>query len=110
MNIDAIQKSIRYGVNKSTGQVVAKQSDNTIYVVMRSILLQYANFRVSSQNLVEEIRSLNKRVIDYCVENVSSNVQQYMGYIKDIERLPIPMNHPLYHNKKNFTYDISNML
>ena len=110
MNIDAIQKSIRYGVNKSTGQVVAKQSDNTIYVVMRSILLQYANFRVSSQNLVEEIRALNKRVIDYCVENVSSNVQQYVGYIKDIERLPTPMDRPSYHNKNNFTYDISNLL
>ena len=110
MNMDVIHKSIRYGVNKSTGQVVAKQSDNTIYIVMRSIMLQYANLRTSGDNLGEEIRSLNQRVIDYCVENVSSNVQQYLGYIKDIERLPIPMNHPLYHNKNNFTYDISNLL
>jgi len=110
MNMDVIHKSIRYGVNKSTGQVVAKQSDNTIYIVMRSIMLQYANLRTSGDNLAEEIRSLNQRVIDYCVENVSSNVQQYLGYIKDIERLPIPMNHPLYHNKNNFTYDISNLL
>ena len=110
MNIDAIHQSIRYGVNKSTGQVVAKQSDNTIYIVMRSIMLQYANLRTSGDNLAEEIRSLNQRVIDYCVENVSSNVQQYLGYIKDIERLPIPMDHPLYYNKNNFTYDISNLL
>jgi len=110
MNIDAIHQSIRYGVNKSTGQVVAKQSDNTIYVVMRSIMLQYANFRVDSSNLAEEIRALNQRVIDYCVENVSSNVQQYLGYIKDIEKLPTPMDRPEYHNKNNFTYDISNLL
>lgn len=110
MNIDAIHKTIRYGVNKSTGQVVAKQSDNTIYVVMRSIMLQYANFRTSGDNLAGEIRSLNGRVIDYCVENVSSNVQQYLGYIKDIERLPTPMDHPVYHNKDNFTYDISNLM
>jgi hypothetical protein len=110
MNIDAVHKSIRYGVNKATGQVVAKQSDNTIYVVMRSIMLQYANFRTSGDNLADEIRSLNQRVIDYSVENVSSNVQQYLGYLKDLERLPIPMDHPEYYNKNNFTYDISNLL
>lgn len=110
MNIDAIHKSIRYGVNKSTGQVVAKQSDNTIYIVMRSIMLQYANFRTSNDDLGNEIRSLNQRVIDYCVENVSSNVQQYLGYIKDIVYLPTPMDHPVYENKNNFTYDISNLL
>ena len=110
MNIDAIQKSVRYGVNQSTGQVVSNQQENTIYIVMRSIMLQFANFRISSGNLSEEIRSLNGRVIDYCVENVSSNVQQYLGYIKDLEKLPTPMDHPAYHNKNNFTYDTSNLL
>jgi len=110
MNMDIIQKSIRYGVNRATGQVIGKQSDTTVYVIMRSILLQYANFRVSVADLAQEIRGLNQMVVEYCVENVSSNVQQYVGYIKDLERLPTPMDHPVYHNKNNFTYDISNLL
>ena len=110
MNQEGIQKSIRYKVNQATGQVISEQSKNSLYIVMRSILLQYANFRVSPTNIVEEIRDLNQRVIDYCVENVSSNVQQYLGYIKDLEKLPVPMDRPVYHNKQNFTYDISNLL
>lgn len=110
MNIDVIHKSIRYGVNQRTGKVVARQSDNTIYIVMRSILLQYANFRVGAADLAEEIRSLNSRVVEYCADNISSNVQQYVGYIKDLEKLPVPMDRPVYHNKNNFTYDISNLL
>lgn len=110
MNIDVIQKSIRYGVNQRTGKVVAKQSDNTIYIIMRSILLQYANFRVGAADLAEEIRALNSRVVEYCADNISSNVQQYVGYIKDLEKLPVPMDRPVYHNKNNFTYDISNLL
>jgi hypothetical protein len=110
MNIDVIHKSIRYGVNQRTGKVVARQADNTIYIVMRSILLQYANFRVGTADLAEEIRALNSRVIEYCADNISSNVQQYVGYIKDLEKLPVPMDRPVYHNKNNFTYDISNLL
>ena len=110
MNMDVIHKSIRYGVNQNTGKIIAKQDNNTIYIIMRSILLQYANFRVSVADLAEETRSLNQRVIDYCVSNISSNVQQYIGYISDLEKLPTPMDHPVYHNKNNFTYDISNLL
>lgn len=110
MNTDIIQKSIRYGVNQRTGKIVARQSDNTIYIIMRSILLQYANFRVGVADLAEEIRGLNSRVVEYCVDNISSNVQQYVGYIKDLEKLPVPMDRPVYHNKNNFTYDISNLL
>jgi hypothetical protein len=110
MNMDVIQKSIRYSVNQRTGKVVARQSDNTIYIIMRSILLQYANFRVGAADLAEEIRALNSRVVEYCVDNISSNVQQYVGYIKDLEKLPVPMDRPVYHNKNNFTYDISNLL
>lgn len=110
MNMDAVHKSIRYGVNQRTGKVIAKQSDNTIYIIMRSILLQYANFRVGVADLAEEIRSLNSRVVEYCVDNISSNVQQYAGYIKDLEKLPVPLDRPVYHNKNNFTYDISNLL
>ena len=110
MNQGGIQKSIRYKVNEATGQIISEQSKNSLYIVMRSILLQYGNFRVSTGNIIEEIRDLNQRVIDYCVENVSSNVQQYLGYIKDLEKLPVPMDRPVYHNKQNFTYDISNLL
>lgn len=110
MNLDVIQQSIRYKVNQRTGKVVSRQSNNSIYIIMRSILLQYANFRVSVADLAEEIRGLNSRVIDYCVDNISSNVQQYVHFVKDLEKLPTPLDRPVYHNKNNFTYDISNIL
>ena len=73
-------------------------------------MLQYANFKISSEKLIDEIRGLNQRVIDYSSENISSNVQQYMGYLNDIEKLPTPIDRPSYQNKDNFTYDISNLL
>lgn len=110
MNFDVIQKTIRYNVYNATDKIVSEQSKNELYIIMRSILLQYANFRVSSTDLLDEIRDLNKKVVEYCSNNVISNVQQYLGYIKDIEKLPTPMDPPVYHNKQNYTYDISNLL
>ena len=63
---------------------------------MRSILLQNANFKITQEKLVDEIRKLNKLVVDYSVKRVVTNVQQFQGYIKDIEKMPSPMDRPSY--------------
>tara|TARA_B100000900_G_scaffold415504_1_gene445644 strand:- start:1891 stop:2673 length:783 start_codon:yes stop_codon:yes gene_type:complete len=110
MNIKGLQDSIRYGVHQETGKVVSEQSQNELYVVMRSIMLQFANFQTASENVIEEIKRLNRKVLIYCIENISSNVKQHAGYVADLSKLPVPMDMPVYHNKKNYTYDISNLL
>lgn len=110
MNVKAIQDTLRYRVYKNTDQVISEQSSNDIFIIMRSIMLQYANFRVGVDNIVDEIRRLNEKVLDYSVSNVSSNVKQHQGYVEDLSKLPVPMDMPVYHNKRNFTYDISNLL
>ncbi len=110
MNVKAIQDTLRYRVYQNTEQVISEQSSNDLFIIMRSIMLQYANFRVGVDNIVDEIRRLNAKVLDYAVENVSSNVKQHQGYVEDLSKLPVPMDMPVYHNKRNFTYDISNLL
>jgi len=110
MNVKAIQDTLRYRVYKNTDQVISEQSSNDLFIIMRSIMLQYANFRVGIENIVDEIKRLNSKVLDYAVSNVSSNVKQHQGYVEDLSKLPVPMDMPVYHNKRNFTYDISNLL
>ena len=110
MNVKVIQDTLRYRVYQNTDQVISEQSSNDLFIIMRSIMLQYANFRVGVDNIVDEIRRLNEKVLDYAVENVTSNVKQHQGYVEDLSKLPVPMDMPVYHNKRNFTYDISNLL
>ena len=110
MNMKGLQQTIRYKVFQNTNQVVSEQSSNDLYIIMRSIMLQFANFMTGIDNIGEEIRRLNGKVIEYAVENVSSNVQQHAGYIDKLSKLPVPLDAPAYLNKKNFTYDISNLL
>ena len=49
-------------------------------------------------------------VVDFCVEQITTQVRQHEGYIKKISNLPFPIDRPEYLNKDNFTYDISNLM
>lgn len=110
INMQAVNDSIRYGVHQKTSETISKQSQNELYGVMRSILLQYANFQTSADNIIDEIKRLNSKVILYCVENISSNVIQHKGYVNDLTKLPEPIMRPQMVEKQNYTYDISNLL
>ena len=77
---------------------------------MRSIMLQFANFRAGVDKIADEIKRLNNKVLIYCIQNVSSNVRQHVGYIEELEKLPQPMDRPSYGERNNYTYDISNLL
>ena len=77
---------------------------------MRSIYLQYANSVVNSNEILTNLKTLNKMVVDYTVKNVGEQLDQYDNYITKISNAPIPLSHPVYENKRNFTYDSSNLL
>jgi len=107
-NIEALQSMIRFYVSKLTdGQIVSKQSPDELFIVMRSILLQYANF--INTNVLQEIKRLNSKVVRICSDKVAQEVLQYNKYIVDLQNLPVPLDNPHYANKNNFTYDISNL-
>ena len=55
MNTDIVHDTIRYNIYKNTGDVVSRQSENELFIIMRSILLQYGNFRSGYDELKNEI-------------------------------------------------------
>ena len=110
MNTKVIQDTIRYRVYQETNKVISEQDSNALYIVMRSILLQFGNFRTGVSELVEEIRKLNAKVVSYCVEEVASNARQHVMYIDELTRLPQPIERPSYIGRDSYTYDISNLL
>jgi hypothetical protein len=109
-NMALLQAAIRYEVNQRTDKVIDKQSPNELSVVMRSIYLQNGNPMVSSNSIKKEVVKLNSMVIDYCSEQISTQVLQHQGYIKKLTTLPVPIERPQQVDSNNFTYDISNLL
>ena len=94
-NMENIQNMIRYQVFLKSDKkfIIDRQSDIELEIIMRSIYLQH------SPNLpnktIEQIEYLNKLVSDWCVEQIIPEINQYIGYIKEIEYMPLPIDLPL---------------
>ena len=93
-NVNLLQLGIRNKVlNVSNGKYnIGKQSDIDIKIIMRSIYFQHG--KNTTNNVRGQVLDLNTRVIDWCVPEILSNIQQSDKYIMDISTLPIPMDLP----------------
>jgi hypothetical protein len=111
MNIEAINKIIRYRIFKELNKVISNQSMTELSVIMRSIFLKNINKSNSkSHEILPNIKKLNGFVVDYSIKNIKINIQQYDGYIDKLNSLPEPLDLPMQGSNKNYTYDISNLL
>ena len=94
-NLDIIQNQIRYGVYVNTNKkhIIDRQSDVELEIVMRSIYLQHSPNLPNK--IKEQIEYLNGLVVNWCVATIIPELEQYMGYLKEIEYMPIPIDLPL---------------
>jgi hypothetical protein len=99
-NMDTIQTELRYRVYQKVGILIGRQSETQLLAVMRSIYLQ--NSRNLPDNFTEQVKELNEQVLEYCVNNVSTNALQYQQYVQDASTMPVPMNHPISTNKTKY--------
>lgn len=90
-NREALHQGIRYGVYRQSANkyVIDRQDDRQLELVMRSLYLQYATNR--PDGIVEQVQSLNARVLDYCVPQILREIEMYRYYINDIHNMPVPM-------------------
>jgi hypothetical protein len=111
MNIQAINKIIRYKIFKKLNKIISNQSMSELSVIMRSIFLQNSDSSLStSKEILFNIKKLNGLVVDYSIQRIKINLEQYDGYLDKISKLPEPMDLPMQDSNKNYTYDISNLL
>ena len=94
-NMDIIQNNIRYKVyiNTEKKHIIDKQSDIELEIVMRSIYLQHSP-NLPNQ-ILEQINYLNELVCNWCSEKIIPELYQYIGYLKEIEYMPVPIEHPI---------------
>ena len=90
-NIEVLQQGIRWCVfSESAGRhVISRQSDNELFIVMRSIFLQRG--QNMPHDVITQVRDLNKAVLDYCVPQVLSAIDMYLHFQQDIAQLPAPL-------------------
>jgi len=93
-NINTVQNLIKEAVlAKSGGKYsIDRQSDDELYLIMRSYYLQYA--RNDPQHVAEELQSLNERVVAYASDKIMVHIEAYKYYRADQESFPDPISRP----------------
>ena len=94
-NMEIIQNNIRYTVYTKTNKkhIIDKQSDIELQIIMRSIYLQHStNLEYKYK---EQIEYLNSLVVNWCVEHIIPQLEQYVGYLKEVEYMPSPIDLPV---------------
>ena len=76
-NLDYLQSQIISRVYNKTNKKygVGRQSDDELLIVMRSIYFQHC--KNYNKDLDKQVNVLNEIVLDYCVDNVYSNLIQH---------------------------------
>ena len=94
-NMEYIQDKIRFNVYEKSNKkyIIDKQSDVELEIVMRSIYLQHSPNLPNKTK--EQIEYLDGLVVNWCSEKILPEVNQYLGYIKEIEYMPSPIDLPL---------------
>ena len=93
-NVDNIQNLLRYTVYMKTDKKhnVSRQSELDLKVVMRSIYLQHSpNLKMY---IDKQVYFLNKLVVDWCYPKIINEIDQYVGYLDSLEKMPVPIQHP----------------
>lgn len=90
-NVEALHEAVRYQVYVRSGNrhVIDRQSDTDLKVVMRSIFYEYS--KNLPYDIIGQVKELNSKVINFCVEKVLSEINMYMYYIQDISKNPEPL-------------------
>lgn len=95
ININNIQKLIKYEIYNITELYIDKQPENDLLDIMKYIYLQYKEHPKIPKNDEEknelkeeykkEIYKLNKIVVDISVPIILSYIKQHLAYLRDIQ-------------------------
>lgn len=87
-NMKRIQNMIRYQVWLQSGKrhIIGEQSNIELEIVMRSIYLQHA--KNLPCKLGEQVHELDQILVSWCVPKILSEVDQYVGYLQNLDTLP----------------------
>jgi hypothetical protein len=94
-NVQIIQNGLRAGVYNYSNKkyIIDEQNADALNIIMRAVYLQ--NSKNQDYNLTEQIKELNKLVIDYCVPKLHGEVEGYINYKKDASSLAVPLDNPI---------------
>jgi len=91
-NIQNIQTNIRIIMREKYGHTIGPQDETELVLVMRGIYTMHAN--TVCRNVDSQIRHLNAEVLAYVVPNIKTNIDHYLGFLRDSTRPYVLLERP----------------
>ena len=95
-NIKRLQKKIRKEIlAKTNGQfrLEVDQEQRDLFIVMRAVYMEHARFLPGQ--IVRQIKRLNEKVVDDIIPGMITELRQYYGYLKEINKPLEPIMRPM---------------
>ena len=95
-NIKRIQKMIRNEVfrrTKGAFRLDVDQELSDLFLAMRAVYLEYARFMPTE--IVRQCKRLNEKVVYESIPGIISELKQYYGYLKEINKPLTPIPRPI---------------
>ena len=107
-NVQILQNGLRAGVYQMSDNkyTVAPQNVDTLKIIMRSIYLQHAKHYID--DITDQIRELNKLVLEYAIPTVYKEVIGYVKYLEDQSTIAMPMPVPKHHDRQYKQLEMKN--
>jgi hypothetical protein len=95
-NIKRIQKLIKNEIAiRSKNKLIMDEDQDAadLIIAMRGVYQMYGNFR--KEKVVHQVKVLNKKLVDFIVPDMLTEIKQYYGYLKDINEPLKPIDRPM---------------
>lgn len=87
-NIELLQEQIQKYIyfNTTNNILIKKQNYDELKIIMRSIFLSEKPKLTDYQDVIEQVRRLNKLVTLECSRIIMTNLEQHLSYLTDISK------------------------
>lgn len=107
-NMDLLQRGIRQAFKNETGIAIDYQNSDDLYSLMRVVFIN--NSGDHHNNINEQVKFMNMRVIETAVSQIQTGVSQYIAYANDIDTISLPMDRPTNTSTVGKKMDINNKI
>jgi len=91
-NVNVIQKTLRHKFKGESGLSIDRQDDRDLFALMRAVFIMYEQNPYG--DAVEQVKNINEVVVNKALEQIRTNVSQFMTYVRDMDQPIMPLATP----------------
>tara|TARA_B110000444_G_scaffold256220_1_gene292136 strand:+ start:1008 stop:1400 length:393 start_codon:yes stop_codon:yes gene_type:complete len=107
-NTNLLQRGIRQAFKDKTGIAIDYQNVDDLYGIMRMVFINNSGDHYNQVR--EQVRAMNTRVISTAMSQIQTGVSQYIAYTRDIDTISTPLDQPINTSTTGKKIDFNNKI